>query len=95
LLEAGPETSGVYHATASGVTTWFGFATAIFEGRRRRVGDGFRVPHLEPITTAEYPTPAKRPTNSVLSNAKLENVFGVRLGDWREALDEALDALPA
>jgi dTDP-4-dehydrorhamnose reductase len=50
---------------------------------------------LQPITTAEYPTPATRPKNSALSNAKLENVFGVRLGDWREALDEALDALPA
>jgi dTDP-4-dehydrorhamnose reductase len=95
LLEAGPETSGVYHATASGVTTWFGFATAILDGRRRRVGEGFRVPRLEPITTAQYPTPAKRPKNSLLSNAKLENVFGVRLGDWREALDEALEALPA
>jgi dTDP-4-dehydrorhamnose reductase len=95
LLEAGPQTSGVYHATASGVTTWFGFATAIIEGRKRRVGAGFNVPQLQPITTAEYPTPAKRPQNSVLSNAKLENVFGVRLGDWREALDEALDALPA
>ena len=94
LLEAGPETSGVYHATASGVTTWFGFATAIFEGRRRRDA-AFRAPVLKAITTAEYPTPAARPKNSVLSNAKLENVFGVRLGDWREALDEALDALPA
>ena len=94
LLEAGHRTSGVYHATASGATTWFGFATAIFEGRKRRVGDPFRVPKLEPITSAEYPTPAKRPKNSMLSNAKLENVFGVRLGDWREALDEALDALP-
>ena len=94
LLEAGPERSGIYHATASGVTTWFGFAGAIFEGRQRRVGDEFRIPRLQPITTAEYPTPAKRPKNSVLSNAKLENVFGVRLGDWREGLEEALAALP-
>jgi dTDP-4-dehydrorhamnose reductase len=94
LLEAGRERSGIYHATASGVTTWFGFAGAIFEGRHRRVGEAFRVPRLQPIATSEYPTPARRPKNSVLSNAKLENVFGVRLGDWREALDEALEALP-
>lgn len=94
LLEAGPERSGIYHASAAGVTTWFGFAGAIFEGRRRRVGDAFRVPRLQPIATADYPTPARRPRNSVLSNAKLENVFGVRLEDWREALDEALAALP-
>jgi len=94
LLDAARETSGIYHATASGVTTWFGFAGAIFEARRRKLGEAFRIPALVPIATADYPTPAKRPRNSVLSNAKLENVFGVRLGDWREALDEALSALP-
>jgi len=94
LLETGAGQSGVYHATASGVTTWFGFAGAIFEARRRRVGDAFTMPELVPITTAEYPTPAKRPRNSVLSNAKIENVFGIRLGDWREALDEAVAQLP-
>lgn len=95
LLDAGAESSGVYHATASGVTTWFGFAGAIFEARHRRLGDAFRVPALVPIDTSAYPTPAKRPKNSVLSNAKLENVFGVRLGDWRQALEEVMDALPA
>jgi dTDP-4-dehydrorhamnose reductase len=47
-----------------------------------------------PITTAEYPTPARRPANSVLSNARLEQAFGLRIGDWREGLDEALSALP-
>ena len=94
LFDSAREHSGIYHATASGVTTWFGFAGAIFDGRKRRLGEGFRIPAMVPITTADYPTPAKRPRNSVLSNAKLENVFGVRLGDWRDALDEALDALP-
>ena len=94
LFDSAREHSGVYHATAAGVTTWFGFAGAIFEGRKRRVGDSFRVPAMVPITTADYPAPAKRPKNSVLSNAKLENVFGVRLGEWRDALEEALDALP-
>ena len=95
LLEAGAERSGVYHATASGETTWFGFAEAIFQARRARAGGSFVMPGLVPITTAEYPTPAKRPRNSVLSNAKLENVFGIHLGDWREALDEAMAQLPA
>ena len=93
LLEAGPEHSGVYHATAAGATTWFGFAGAIFEARRRQLGESFRAPELVPIATAEYPTPAKRPKNSLLSNAKLENVFGVRLGDWREGLEEAIARL--
>ncbi|MBC8023347.1 MAG: dTDP-4-dehydrorhamnose reductase [Burkholderiales bacterium] len=94
LLDASREHSGIYHASASGVTTWFGFAGAIFEARRRKLGDAFRIPKLVPITTAEYPTPAKRPANSVLSNAKLENVFGLALGDWREGLEEALETLP-
>jgi len=95
LLDAGSDRSGIYHATASGATTWFGFAGAIFEARRRALGDAFRIPSLVPIATADYPTPARRPRNSVLSNAKLENVFGVRLGDWREGLEEAIAALPA
>ena len=92
--ESGPSTSGVYHATASGETTWCRFASAIFEARRRAVGDAFHVPAVVPIATADYPTPARRPRNSLLSNAKLDNVFGVRLGDWREGLDEAIAALP-
>jgi dTDP-4-dehydrorhamnose reductase len=93
LLEAQREHSGVYHATASGETTWFGFAGAIFDARKRERGEAFRMPRLIPIRTADYPTPARRPKNSVLSNAKLDNVFGVRLGDWREGLEEALAAL--
>jgi dTDP-4-dehydrorhamnose reductase len=94
LFDAQREHSGIYHATASGETTWFGFASAIFDARSRELGDVFRVPKLVPIRTMDYPTPAKRPKNSVLSNAKLENVFGVRLGEWREGMEEALAALP-
>jgi len=93
LLEVQSEHSGVYHATASGETTWFGFAGAIFDARKRKLGEAFRMPVLVPIRTVDYPTPARRPRNSVLSNAKLENVFGVRLGDWRDGLEEALAAL--
>ncbi len=86
--------SGVYHATASGRTTWCGFANAIFARWSRRAGPAFRAPRVVPITTPEYPTPARRPANSVLSNARLEQAFGVRLGPWEPALDEALSALP-
>lgn len=93
LLDTQREHSGVYHATAAGETTWFGFAGAIFEARRRKLGEAFRTPKLVPIRTADYPTPARRPKNSVLSNAKLDNVFGVRLPDWRDGLEEALAAL--
>ncbi|HEX7557809.1 MAG TPA: dTDP-4-dehydrorhamnose reductase, partial [Usitatibacter sp.] len=83
---------GLYHATAAGETTWFGFAKAIFEARAR--GANFKAPRLVAIATREYPTPARRPANSILSNERLERTFGVRLGDWRAGLAETLSALP-
>ena len=85
--------SGLYHATAAGETTWFGFAEAIFAEWSRRAGAGFRVPRLVPIASREYPTPARRPANSLLDSSRLAGAFGVRLGPWREALVETLSAL--
>ncbi len=84
---------GLYHATAAGETTWFGFASAIFEEWSAHAGAKFRAPRLVPIPTAQYPTPAKRPANSVLSCELLARTFGVRLAHWREGLAEALSAL--
>ena len=88
------EASGVYHATAAGSTTWCGFARAIFDARARQV-PGFKVPNVVPIPTSAYPTPAKRPANSVLGCDKLEARLGERIGDWRAGLAEVLSALPA
>lgn len=85
---------GLYHATAAGETTWFGFAQAIFAARSRQGGGGFKSPRVVAIGSREYPTPARRPANSVLSNAKLNATFGVALADWREGLEEVLSALP-
>ena len=93
-MERARAARGVYHATASGETTGYGFAQAIFDACKARAGDGLPMPTLVPITTREYPTPARRPANSVLSNALLHSTFGVRLGDWREGLAEAIAALP-
>jgi dTDP-4-dehydrorhamnose reductase len=76
---------GIYHATAAGETTWFGFAQAIFAAQPKQ-------PRLVPIPTSAYPTPARRPANSVMSNDKLAAAFGLRMGDWREALAETLAA---
>jgi dTDP-4-dehydrorhamnose reductase len=86
--------SGLYHATAAGDTTWFGFARAIFEAWSKRAGPAFKVPRVVPIATRDYPTPARRPANSVLSNARLHEAFGVRLADWRTGLTEVVAALP-
>lgn len=85
--------AGLYHMSCAGETTWCGFARAIYG----RGGDllGGRKPRLDAIATADYPTPAKRPLNSVLSNQKLEAQFGVRLAGWEAALDEVLARLRA
>ena len=79
------ERCGLYHLTCQGETSWWGFAQRIIE----LAGYAERVRVL-PITTADYPTPAKRPAYSVLSNAKLERVFGICLPHWEEGLKRCL-----
>ena len=77
--------SGTYHATAGGQTSWYGFARAIFD-RAAAQTPGLRVPVVEPIPSSAYPTPARRPANSVLDNSRLSEVFGLALAPWDEAL---------
>ncbi len=83
--------AGLYHMTCAGAVTWRGFAEAIFT-RTRSLRDG-RAPVVHPIPTSEYPTPARRPHNSVLSNEKLQATFGVTLAPWETALDEVIHRL--
>jgi dTDP-4-dehydrorhamnose reductase len=80
--------SGIYHLSASGSTSWFGFAEAIVELSALE-----SKPKVEPIATSEYPVPAKRPANSRLANDKLAEVFGLHSPDWRAALELALGAV--
>jgi dTDP-4-dehydrorhamnose reductase len=82
----------VFHLTAEGETTWHGFATAIFAGARQR-GLLARAPRVLSITTADYPTPAKRPAYSRLDTARLRNDFKVALPTWEQGLDRVLDEL--
>jgi dTDP-4-dehydrorhamnose reductase len=82
--------AGLYHMTCGGAVSWFGFAQAIFT---RAAVLGVKAPALTPIATKDYPTPAARPRNSVLSNAKLRARFGVELPPWESALDETLEAV--
>jgi dTDP-4-dehydrorhamnose reductase len=86
----GYDDAGIYHLAGDGETSWHGFAAAIFASLARR---GRRVPALQAITTAEYPTPASRPKNSCLDSSRAERVFGVRLPPWRSSLEECLDQL--
>ncbi|CAE6922968.1 dTDP-4-dehydrorhamnose reductase [Paraburkholderia nemoris] len=78
--------SGVYHLTASGATSWHGFAEAIFE-----LAGGDKRPLVKPILAASYPAPAARPANSRLSNDRFAAAFGVRAPDWRDALRLCLE----
>jgi dTDP-4-dehydrorhamnose reductase len=83
--------AGLYHMTCSGSVTWFGFAQAIF-ARAGNLLEG-KIPQLIPIATEAYPTPAKRPRYSVLSNARLEASFGVSLASWQDALETVITNL--
>jgi dTDP-4-dehydrorhamnose reductase len=80
------ERRGLYHLTARGATTWYGFARAI-------LADVPRV-RIVPITTAEYPTPARRPHWSVLDTARFERTFGFALPDWHASLVDCLASAP-
>ena len=95
--------SGTYHMTAAGVATWYDFAAAILEEAygasqelpwiTKALGHvPLRTTHLVPITTKEYPTTARRPAYSVLSNAKLLKTFGTKLSDWHVQLQRAFES---
>jgi dTDP-4-dehydrorhamnose reductase len=74
--------SGVYHLSAAGEASWFEFAQAIFTDAPS--------PRLLPITTADYPTPARRPSYGVLDSARISRTFGIALPHWRDALARCL-----
>ena len=80
--------TGTYHLASSGVTSWHGFADAII---KLMPADGKKCTQVEAISTAEYPTPTKRPAYSVLSCDKLERVFGLRLPHWEDSLKLVLE----
>jgi dTDP-4-dehydrorhamnose reductase len=86
------EVGGIYHASGRGETTWHGFAAeAIRIQSEKETTTPFA--HTEAITTADYPTPAKRPANSRLNCNKLQQQFGWRMMHWQESLREVLDEL--
>ncbi|MNM91435.1 dTDP-4-dehydrorhamnose reductase [compost metagenome] len=78
---------GIYHLTAQGETSWFGFAQAIGEALRQQ---GKPCAALLPIPSSDYPTPAARPLNSRLDCSRLQRDWGVSQPDWQTALRECL-----
>ena len=82
------EVSGTYHLTSSGSVSWHGFARAILDQSGLET-----LPKLVAIPSHEYPTPAVRPKNSVLSNDKLIRTFGLAAGAWQANLDLCMQEL--
>lgn len=91
MIEDGSGTyRGIFHLTAAGQASWAEFAETIFDVAH----DGGRSPvDVIPITSAEYPSPVRRPSNSTLSGEKLERTFGIVLPDWRTSTRGVVDSL--
>lgn len=87
------ERRGIYNITARGAVSWCGFARAIVEGMGRSGIDRAALARIVPITTEEYHATAARPRNSVLSNDKIREAFGVVLPDWKLSLEKVLSAM--
>jgi len=96
---AGAWSGGLFHLTAGGQTSWAGFAQAILEdyealldwpAESGEFGGPLKAKRVVEITSEQYVTPARRPRNSVLSNAKIQAVFGITMPDWRSQLRLAL-----
>ena len=77
------EGQGLFHMSASGSTSWYGFARAIVAAKGPQAS-------ITEITSSEYPTPARRPRNSRLDCSRLRGTFGLSLPDWREDLAQTL-----
>ncbi|HEX6441017.1 MAG TPA: dTDP-4-dehydrorhamnose reductase [Stellaceae bacterium] len=89
-IEAGKPRWGTYHFAGAGAVTWHGFAEAIFAEAAPWRGP---PPRVEAIATSEYPTPARRPANSVLDCAKIGEAYGIAPRPWRHALAEVIREL--
>jgi dTDP-4-dehydrorhamnose reductase len=92
LAQSFARAEGIVNLAASGETTWYGFASRIFDGLRGR-GVPLAVQSIVPLRTEEYPTKAKRPRNSRLDLARLRQVFGICTPMWDEALEVELGEL--
>jgi dTDP-4-dehydrorhamnose reductase len=100
------DVSGIYHMTAAGETTWYDFAKAILENARTidpstpwfaaaTGGLPLIARRVIPIRAVEYPTPARRPAYSILSNERMARTFSVRLPEWQAQLRSLFLGLPS
>jgi dTDP-4-dehydrorhamnose reductase len=94
LVEAAQAYKGIYHLSGYGETTWFGFAAEALMQLQVIMPD-VRFARLQPVSTSEYSTPARRPRNSRLNSSKIAEVFDIRLPDWQESLTQVLEEMAA
>lgn len=90
LVEDADAPTGTFHFSNAGAVSWAGFASEIFRQSALRGGPSAAV---TPITTADYPTPARRPANSLLSHDAIRAAYGIEPRDWQAALSDILDDL--
>jgi dTDP-4-dehydrorhamnose reductase len=89
-IERGEAKWGTYHFVGVGTASWHGFAQAIFDLAAPQLA---ARPQVDPITTDQYPTPARRPMNSVLDCRKINDAFGISSPPWRTALASVIREL--
>ncbi|MGB5666046.1 MAG: sugar nucleotide-binding protein, partial [Maribacter sp.] len=77
---------GIYHYSNEGIASWYDFAKAIFDDRNINI-------KVLPINTEAYPTPANRPTYSVMDKSKIKSVFGIEIPYWRESLKKVISQI--
>jgi dTDP-4-dehydrorhamnose reductase len=90
VSDSSPSLRGVFHLTGCGEASWADVAEAAFATAR---ASGYKPVHVTRITTADYPTPARRPANSRLDNQKLAERYGVTLPPWRQSLESCVSRL--
>jgi dTDP-4-dehydrorhamnose reductase len=97
MVDAIADASGTYHVCCEDPTSWFGFAKEILQKYARIMGEHgarpSRATRLTPISSAEYPTPAKRPHYSVLLPRKIADAFRMVIPSWRDQLELVLEEL--
>jgi dTDP-4-dehydrorhamnose reductase len=88
-IRSGSSTYGTYHLVASGVTTWYDYARYVFSLARDK-GETLKINNILGVSTSSYPTPAKRPLNSRLSNEKFQREFNVVLPAWEVGVERVV-----
>ncbi len=92
VAQGKPEVAGLYHLVAGGTTTWYDYAQLIFD-EARRAGIPLALTEVNAVSTASFPTPAKRPHNSRLNTDKFQHTFGLVLPEWKVGVRRMLTEL--